>query len=224
MGERRITALAPLAAALLVCAPPGAWPGGGQARAASFDCARAGTPTEVAICADPALSALDGALGLAYAQRLALDPSVREIQRAWLAARNSCGRRTDCLSPLMSAQLAWLRRGAPRPPSALPARVGDCALTAVKQVGTRLEDGQTGQQIPGSGSAVAEADGGYQVSYDTIPAIEASRPGDPVLVCLISIPRGCPPGDDRGRNYAVGNLRTLGAWQAPDAEHMCGGA
>ena len=106
----------------------------------------------------------------------------------------------------------------------MPTRVGACALTSVKQVTARLEDGQTGQEIPGSGSAVAETDGGYQVSYDTVPAIQASRRGDPVLVCLVSLPQGCPPGDNRGRDYAVGNLRTLGAWRAPDAEHMCGGA
>jgi uncharacterized protein YecT (DUF1311 family) len=225
MFDKQFAALAPLALGALVAASAMAptLPGG-AARAASFDCAHAGNPTEVAICADPSLSALDSAMAAAYAQRLAQDPSVRQIQRAWLAARNTCGNRADCLSPLITAQLAWLRSGAPRPPGALPTRVGACALTSVKQVTARLEDGSTGQPIPGSGSAVQESDGGYQVSYDTVPAIQASRRGDPVLVCLVSIPQGCPAGDDRGRSYAVGNLRTLGAWQASDAEHMCGGA
>jgi uncharacterized protein YecT (DUF1311 family) len=223
----KLATLTPLALAALFAAStagsnlPGA---GGAAHAASFDCARASNPTEVAICADPSLSALDSAMDAAYDRRLARDPSVRQMQRVWLAARNACGNHTECLSPLMSVQLAWLRSGAPRPPSALPTRVGACALTSVKQVTTRLQDGRTGQEVPDSGSAVAEADGGYQVSYDMIPAIQASRRGDPVLVCLASIPQGCPPGDNRGRNYAVGNLRTLGAWWAPDAEHMCGGA
>jgi uncharacterized protein len=226
MFDNKFVALGPLALAAAVVSAAVVAPSlpGGSARAASFDCARAGNPTEVAICADPSLSALDSAMAAAYAQRLAQDPSVRQIQRAWLAARNTCGGRTDCLTPLITAQLAWLRGGAPRPSGALPTREGACALTSVKQVMTRLQDGQTGQQIPGSGSAVQEADGGYQVSYDTIPAIQASRRGDPVLVCLVSIPQGCPPGDNRGRSYAVGNLRTLGAWSAPDAEHMCGGA
>ena len=106
----------------------------------------------------------------------------------------------------------------------LPKRVGQCAETKVLRVETRLIDGVTGKPVPGSGSAVAFVNGGYQVSYDTVPAIEASRPGDPVRVCLTSIPENCPPGDERGREYATTNLRTRGSWTLPDAEHSCGGA
>ncbi|HEX3917740.1 MAG TPA: lysozyme inhibitor LprI family protein [Caulobacteraceae bacterium] len=212
---------APLLAGALIAAAPIAAPlgGGGVARAASFDCAHAGTPTEVAICGDASLSALDSAMGAAYDQRVAADPILREIQRAWLAARNvGCGHDRGCLRPLMTAQLTWLKSGAAQPPAALPRQVGHCSLTSIKVVETRLED------TPGSGSAIGEVNGGYQVSYDTIPAMDASRRGDPVLECLISIPHPCPPGDTRGRVYAVGNLRTLQAWSQPDAEHMCGGA
>ena len=61
-------------------------------------------------------------------------------------------------------------------------------------------------------------------SYDTVAAIIKSRPGDPVKMCLVSIPRGCPPGDNRGRMYKTTNLRTHGVWTLPDAEHRCGGA
>ena len=100
----------------------------------------------------------------------------------------------------------------------LPTRVGTCSVTTVKQVEPRLEG------MPGSGSAIAYQNGGYQVSYDTIPAIEASRPGDPVRLCLVSVPRNCPPGDMRGRVYRATNLRTKGTWTAADAEHSCGGA
>jgi uncharacterized protein len=213
-----------LAGALIAVAPVAAPLGGGAAHAASFDCAHAANATERAICANPSLSAIDSAMSLAYAQRLAANSAVRQIQRAWLAARNACDGHTACLSPLMSTQLAWLRSGAPRLRSALPTRVGACALTSVKRVTLRLEDSATNEPIAGSGSAVAETDGGYQVSYDTLPAVDASRHGDPVLVCLTSIPHPCPPGDTRGREYAVANLRTFGAWWAPDAEHMCGGA
>ena len=106
----------------------------------------------------------------------------------------------------------------------MPRRVGQCVITHVQAVETRLEDGETHQPVAGSGSAIRFANGGYQVSYDTVPAVEASRPGDPVRMCLHSIPHGCPPGDDRGRNYRVTNLRTHGHWWLPDAEHMCGGA
>ncbi len=108
--------------------------------------------------------------------------------------------------------------------ASLPTRVGHCALTRVTRVETRLVDGSTHRPVPGSGSAVVFADGGYQVSYDTIAAIEASRAGDAVRVCLVSIPRDCPPGDDRGREYKTTNLRTHGSWTLPDSEHSCGGA
>jgi uncharacterized protein len=191
----------------------------GAAHAASFDCARAASASEIAICSDRGLSSLDGQLGTAYAQRLALDPAVRQLQRGWLKARDAgCGRDRACLRRLMAAQLAWLRGGAGRPPTRIPVLEGACALTSVARVESRLEG------APDSGSAIEETNGAYQVSYDMIPAIQGSRPGDPTLLCLVSIPRDCPPGDDRSRVYAAANLRTLRAWSAPDAEHMCGGA
>lgn len=188
------------------------------ARAASFNCNQAAAPSEFAICGDPQLSQLDSAIGAAYAQRLAQDPSVRQIQRGWLKARNAgCGKDRTCLRLLMTDELGWLRSGLRLSP-ALPRYVGACSLTTVTQVTTRLDG------IAGSGSDVREANGAAEVSYDQIPASDASRRGDPALVCLVSLPSNCPPGDDRGKTYAVADLRTLGAWSAPDSEHMCGGA
>ena len=106
----------------------------------------------------------------------------------------------------------------------LPTHVGQCVKTTVKAVEARLMDGSTGRPIAGSGSAIAFMNGGYQVSYDQVPAIDHSRRGDPVKMCLVSIPHDCPPGDNRGRSYQTTNLRTHGAWTLPDSEHMCGGA
>jgi hypothetical protein len=48
----------------------------------------------------------------------------------------------------------------------LPKRVGDCADPAIKSIGIRLEG------VPDSGSAVSFENGGYQVGYDRVPAIE----------------------------------------------------
>jgi hypothetical protein len=106
----------------------------------------------------------------------------------------------------------------------LPARVGDCSTTTVKRVESRLMNSESGQMTPGSGSAIVFANGGYQVSYEQEAAVDRSRPGDPVRICLVSIPKDCPPGDNRGRVYKTTNLRTHGSWTLPDAEHMCGGA
>jgi hypothetical protein len=107
---------------------------------------------------------------------------------------------------------------------ALPTRVGACVVTTVEAVETRLEDGVTHQPIAGSGSAVRFANGGYQVSYETVPAIENSRKGDRVRMCFISRPLNCPPGDNRGKIYRTTNLRTHKSWRLRDSEHSCGGA
>jgi len=106
----------------------------------------------------------------------------------------------------------------------LPTRIGQCSQTTISKIGARLEDGMTHRPIPGSGSALNFANDGYQVSYDTIPEITRSRVGDPVTMCLVSIPQGCPPGDNRGREYQTTNLRTRESWRLPDSQHRCGGA
>ncbi len=105
-----------------------------------------------------------------------------------------------------------------------PHRIGQCVRTEIASVGERLVDGATGKPIPGSGSAVSFANGGHQVSFDQVPAVDTSRVGDRVRMCLVSIPKNCPPGDDRGRVYRTANLRTHKSWVLPDSEHQCGGA
>jgi hypothetical protein len=99
----------------------------------------------------------------------------------------------------------------------LPTEIGACSETTIENIGYRLGD-------PDSGSAISYANGGGQVFYDTIPEIHRSRVGDPVRLCLVSIPEDCPPGDDRGKVYSATNLRTSESWEAPDSQHSCGGA
>ncbi len=99
---------------------------------------------------------------------------------------------------------------------------GECFQTRVKRITNRLED--AGRRVPGSGSAIVLADGHYNVSYDQLPGIDRSRPGDRVRLCVISVPRRCPAGDNRGITYRGRNLRTGLSWRATDAEHFCGGA
>jgi hypothetical protein len=99
----------------------------------------------------------------------------------------------------------------------LPTEIGACGETTITDIGYRLGD-------PDSGSAISYANGGVQVSYDTIPEIHRSRIGDTVRLCLVSVPEDCPPGDDRGKVYSATNLRTGESWEAPDSQHSCGGA
>ncbi len=114
--------------------------------------------------------------------------------------------------------------GAPAGADALPTRVGACVVTAIESVETRLADGATHQPMPGSGGAVRFANGGYQVSYDTVPAIEESRKCDRVRMCFVSTPLNCPKGDDRGEIYNSANPRTHKNWRLPDSERSRGGA
>jgi uncharacterized protein len=82
--------------------------------APSFDCAKAGSAVEKAICADPALSWLDHTMGRLYAALQAGGgKALRDGQRAWLAQRNACppeGRR-NCLSGQYMTRFAALSAG-----------------------------------------------------------------------------------------------------------------
>jgi uncharacterized protein len=63
-----------------------------EAGGPSFDCAKAATPIEQAICADSTLSALDNTLAGLLKETLAREPAYREAilsdQRGWLARRD----------------------------------------------------------------------------------------------------------------------------------------
>jgi hypothetical protein len=102
--------------------------------------------------------------------------------------------------------------------------IGSCVQTKIATIESRLEEGDTHRPIPGSGSAVAFSNGLYQVSYNEVEEIGRAKVGDPVSICLVALPRSCPPGDDRGKMYQTTNLRTREHWTLLDSEHMCGGA
>ena len=86
------------------------------AAAASFDCGKAQTPDERAVCADPALSALDsemGALWFSYSRfqlMMGANGARRDDARAFLAARAKCGADASCLVPLYRQRNAALKQ------------------------------------------------------------------------------------------------------------------
>jgi hypothetical protein len=102
--------------------------------------------------------------------------------------------------------------------SSMPTHVGQCVSTSIKDIGSRLEGD------PSSGSDVDYANGGSQISYDVVPQVAAWRRGDPVKMCLVKLPQGCPPGDSRGGFYQVTDLRVGTSWTEADSSHSCGGA
>jgi hypothetical protein len=123
--------------------------------------------------------------------------------------------------PIVGAAKAGMDAGGPAPvaaPSAAFPALHSCSTTTVKWIGSRLDG------APDSGSAIQYADGRTQVSYDMIPGIQKSKPGDPVQLCVRELPQNCPPGDNRGVVYEAHNQRSNMSWKAPDSEHACGGA
>jgi hypothetical protein len=48
--------------------------------------------------------------------------------------------------------------------------------------------------------------------------------GNPVQLCLVSLPTDCPPGDDRGKEYSLLDRRTGFSGIYIDSWHLCGGA
>jgi uncharacterized protein len=194
----------------------------------SFNCAKAESADEVAICGDDTLAMLDriGAAAFAVVAREKGEAAAKGIARPALAARHACGSDAGCIRKAgAKAIAAYARLGAPLsatspapdgPPPTVP---GACSSTRVEAFGPRLDGADYD-----TGTGIAFANGGGQVSYDREEGIIASRPGDPVEMCLLSLPKDCPPGDDRGKWYLTRNLRTGAVWALPDAAHVCGGA
>jgi uncharacterized protein len=135
----------------------------GTAGAQGFDCTKARTPVEQAICASPALIEQDRALGTAYAARLQREPAqaaaLRSEQRAWLGSRDRIcasknepvARVTACLAGLYRTRLTAMNASAaaagssPAPvppanpaasvaPAVPPARSGPAAAPSTAQV------------------------------------------------------------------------------------------
>lgn len=222
--------------------------GSAQSAHPSFDCAKALKPDERAICSDDRLAELDQAVSIAFGQAAQKSKGdARKMAVDSLGARRACGANRICIldqqikalegyselgssvpvPPWVGTYRAeiFMTRGEPQAKT-LPKRVGQCTITKIAGISTRFGDELKPpiDELDTSGSAITYANEGYQVSYSYIQALADSHLGDEVLLCLASIPKNCPKGDDRGRMYSATNLRTKGSWLLPDSQHMCGGA
>jgi uncharacterized protein len=239
---------APAAAFLALAIAGAATNARAETAKASFNCAKASTADEKAICADARLAELDRAVSQAYARVPAnMRESVKGEAKDTLAERRKCGDDRLCiLEQQVVAIELFSNYGAPArvPPwvgayrlelvkarglpneTDIPTQIGHCTVTKITLIGTRFED-RLGARPPAGedhGTTVQYENKGVGVSYVYEEGVAASRIGDEVLMCLVSIPKDCPAGDDRGRVYSGTNLRTKGSWQLPDSQHMCGGA
>lgn len=87
---------------------------GGSAHAASFDCKKAASAVEKAICGDDRLSGLDEQVHESYGRVMdsapsANMPALRDDQRGWLKQRNQCApTELDCLADAMAQRVRAL--------------------------------------------------------------------------------------------------------------------
>jgi uncharacterized protein len=200
------------------------------AAAPSFDCTKARTPVEQAVCADAGLAALDSAMAALYRTRLAAvaeaeRAALGEAQRRWRQARDACAPGPDlpaCVAEAYRARIAELEAAEePEPPwlgelLAAPAALGRCLDAApsahVLVTGAVTEDGRlrVALRTPTGRSYLCTAgqDGaGLAALHDGEP----QAPG-PAAAWGEPAPGGCaaarPLRDDAGR--------TLG-WLVPEA-------
>lgn len=88
----------------------------GASEAQSFDCAKAGNPTEHEICNIPDLSDLDTGMATAYrlareSQSGAARDKVSANQRAWISQRNTCGDDYACIQDSYVTRMEQLLAG-----------------------------------------------------------------------------------------------------------------
>jgi len=95
--------------------------GGLPAQSASFDCLKASTAREKAICADPALSSLDEKIASAYAAAMpglsvSAAERLRNGQRSWLRFldRACPGASGECLTPYLKERVTFLEKASIR--------------------------------------------------------------------------------------------------------------
>lgn len=88
---------------------------GGAAQAASFDCTRARTADERAVCGNRALEDKDVELATLYGLILRVVPmgsrdAIRGDQATWLAQRGRCGASVACIRRSYDGRIAALRQ------------------------------------------------------------------------------------------------------------------
>jgi len=80
-------------------------------RTAGFDCNKAASATEKAICRDESLSKMDGQMAALWGTLRAKssDPAIRQAQRQWLEKRDACGGDVACLTKTYQQRLGELQ-------------------------------------------------------------------------------------------------------------------
>ncbi len=105
--------------------------------------------------------------------------------------------------------------------------IGQCFKTRVKWVSGRIGYNYRHWDVAGLSDGIGYDDGHTNWDYGPIKAMQLTRKGDPVELCVYSFPKDCPiefPDDTRGIVYRVTNFRNHKHWISSDSLHQCGGA
>ena len=158
------TLLPPLCCAFAVAAQPAPAKAGAGRGGASFDCTRAASTIEQAVCADPYLASLDGRLSRAWTGALARAgddqrAALLQDQRTWLATRETTcadGAGDGCLRSLYALRIAVLD-DVRQAPFAWPGTWRRVSGEALVEIGPALPGGR--HRLAVSASAGAHAGG-----------------------------------------------------------------
>jgi uncharacterized protein len=134
-----------------------------DAPAPGFDCAKAASPAEKAICSSETLARLHRRMNELYASALRTAPDERSRQRTWTAMRNRCGASATCLESRYRRRIAELqvRTGQTKPLS--PVRY-DCTGNPPTRLTVSFYN-ETDPRI-----AVLEIDGATMVMFAALSA------------------------------------------------------
>lgn len=199
----------------------------------SFDCARAGTPTEHAICGSDRLSSLDRDLAAAYAAArstatAAQAEAIRADQRLWLGQRNECGGQPDCLGNAMRYRLDDLRAidGSASMRSDLTGIYCPDDVTSLKVVqrGNRMEFGfglfaGNGHSC-GAGGLVGQPSGGGWVARANSCEMSLRQVGNDIVLIAVT-PAACKAAYC-GARAAIYQLRVPLSSRSPGIDDVAG--
>ena len=108
--------------------------------AASFDCHKASSVTEKAICGDKHLSQLDGEMGKAY-KEASHHAGVKQEQRSWIKRRDKqCGGNEDCLYDMTKKRISALKHRTPKGSSSTNNHATVDFMQAARECKTYLAD------------------------------------------------------------------------------------
>jgi len=212
------------------------------AAAASFDCTKAQSKDEIAICKNAYLGEMDSLVSAAYATYEAEFQKKGAVAKAFLADRRACAGDEACIATVQSRMLetygsappwvydfakalmarkAWILSRKGSEANHAP-QIGECVVTRISSFTTRFGEPVTDDNAD-AGASIGFAAGVGQVSYDR-DGLYGVKNGDRSVVCLMSRPHDCPDGDDRGIYYFTYDIDANAQWDMADAQHMCGGA